>query len=96
MVEEPMAVGGEVTAPILVKRVEPEFPEMVSPEVFWLFSAVVTKDGHISELELVKGRPGLHSRAAETAIRQWQFKPGTYRGRPVAVKYDLSVRIHVR
>ena len=45
-----MIAGGEVTAPILVKKIEPEFPEMVSHEVFWLFSAVVTKDGHISDL----------------------------------------------
>ena len=93
---EPMAVGGEVTAPILVKKVEPQFPEMVSSEVFWLFSMVVTKEGHISDLELVKGTAGSYSRAAETAIKQWQFKPATYRGRAVDVKYNLSVRMHPR
>jgi len=57
-------------------------------------SAIVTNEGQISDLELVKGTAGLHSRAAETAIRQWQFKPGTYRGRAVDVKYNVSVRIH--
>lgn len=91
-----MTVGGEVTAPVLVKKVEPELPEMVSREVFWLFPAVVTKDGRVSNLKLVKGRAGLHSRAAEKAINQWEFKPSTYRGRPVDVKYNLTVRIHPR
>ena len=91
-----MDVGGEVSAPILVKKVEPNFPEMVSKETFWLFSAVVTKDGRIADLKLLKGNPGTYSRAAETAIRQWRFKPGTYRGRAVDVTYNITVRLHPR
>jgi hypothetical protein len=91
-----MVVGGEVTAPILVSKVTPQFPEMVSTEVFWLFSATVQKDGRVSDLRLVKGPAGSHARAAERAIAQWRFKPGTYRGQAVNVKYNLSVTLHPR
>lgn len=93
---EPMVIGGEVVAPIVVVRVEPEWPEKVTRDTFWLFSAVVTKGGRVKDLKLTMGQPGAHSRAAERANKQWRFKPGTYRGRPVDVKYDLSARVHLR
>ncbi len=62
----------------------------------WVFSAVITKQGIVRDLKLVKGQAGSYSRTAERAILQWRFEPGTYRGRPVDVQYDISVLIHVR
>jgi hypothetical protein len=94
--DEPMPVGGEVTAPVVVKRVEPAWPEQVTRQRSWVFSLVVTKRGRVKDLQLVRGEPDLYSELAEEAILKWELKPGTYRGKPVDVHYNLSVTTHVR
>ena len=91
-----MRVGGDVIAPVLVRRVEPKWPEVVTQQRTWLFSLVVTKDGRVSDLRLVQGEHGSYERLAEEAMRQWKFRPGTYHGTPVDVRYNLSLTIHVR
>jgi DNA-binding cell septation regulator SpoVG len=94
--EEPMAVGGEVTAPVILKRVKPEWPEQVTRQRFWLFSLVVTKTGRVKDLRLVKGESGIYSKLAERAILKWEFRPSLYHGKPVDVRYNLSVTLHAR
>lgn len=91
-----MSIGGEVTAPIVVKRVEPKWPGAITRQRTWLYSLVVTKDGRATDVELLRGDRDTYSQFNEEAIRRWEFKPGTYHGKPVAVRYNLSVTIHVR
>src|SRR5687767_2639423 len=65
--DEPMVVGGDVTAPIIVKRVEPQWPEQMTGAGLWLFSMVVTKNGQVKDLQLIKGERGEYSKLVEEA-----------------------------
>ena len=91
-----MTIGGEVTAPVVIKRVQPKWPEAVARQHQWVFSLVVTRTGLVRDVQLIHGTRGTYARLAEDAIKEWKFKPGTYRGKPVDVRYNLSVTIHVR
>lgn len=93
---EPMPVGGEVTTPVVVTRVEPKWPEEVTKQRTWLYSLVVTKAGRVKDLQLTQGESGMYSTLIEEALLKWRFKPGTYRGRAVDVRYNITITIHVR
>lgn len=90
---EPMPIGGEVTAPVIVKSVQPKWLEMPRRERILIYSLTVTRAGRVKDLRQIKGQP---DRLAEEAIRQWRFKPGTYHGKPVDVRYTLSLTVHAR
>ena len=92
---EPYRVGGEVKAPVVISRVEPEFGDVRSWH-FMIFEAVITKDGEVRSIRSMKGPDDEATRRAMAAIKQWRFKPGTRNGVPVDVIFNLTLNIEVR
>ena len=92
----PMRVGGDVKAPVIVNRAEPNYTEAarkarVSGIV--IVEAIIDKNGNVNEVKVVKGLPlGLAEEAAN-AVRKWKFRPGTHNGRPVATIFNLTVNL---
>ncbi len=93
-------VGGNVQAANLIGKVTPPYPseakrERVSGTV--RFQVVIGTDGLIHDVQLIAGPP-LLVKAAEDAVRQWQYKPTMLNGKPVEVvtqidvNFELSVR----
>ncbi len=81
-------VGGEIVAPRLVNRVEPEYPadlrrERVAGRV--IMQGVVTTDGRLEALEITSSPDSRLSVLALAAARQWRYQPATLRGEPVKV-----------
>ena len=63
----------------VVKRVEPRYPDMarkINLGGTVKVVAVVTSDGNVKKVEPVGGSP-LLVEAAQTAISQWKYAPGT-------------------
>lgn len=93
--------GGDVTAPVLLKRVPPRYTSeamvtKITGDV--VLEAVVRADGTVGAVRVVKSldaRFGL-DRAAIEAAKQWVFAPGTRRGQPVdvIVTLILEFRLH--
>jgi protein TonB len=54
------------------------------------FTAVISKDGNIEDLKLVRGHPLLVNSARE-AVLQWKYKPTELNGQPVEVITDIIV-----
>ena len=54
------------------------------------FSAIIAKDGTVSELHLLSGHPLLVT-AAQDAVKQWQYKPTLLNGEPVEVQTTIDV-----
>jgi len=87
-------IGGEVTAPILLAKTEPEYSEEARKAKYSgsvLLSIVVDQNGLPRDIRVV--RPlglGLDERAIE-AVRRWRFRPGTKGGRPVPVQAQVEV-----
>jgi protein TonB len=86
-------VGGQVAEANLIRRVQPVYPALaksarVSGTVE--FTAVISKEGNIENLQLVRGHPLLVN-AAREAVLQWKYKPTMLNGQPVEVVTSIIV-----
>ncbi len=91
-------IGGGVSAPTLVFKVEPEYSEEARKAKFQgtvVLSVVVDEKGQPRELKVL--RPlglGLDEKAIE-AVMKWKFRPGFKDGRPVAVAATIEVNFRL-
>jgi hypothetical protein len=94
----PMRVGGEVTAPVAVYRVEPKYDQCTGKKMtgFPILEAVIDEKGHVRNLRFLKPVHPCVKASILPALSQWRFKPATYRGKAVPVKYNLTILIHYR
>jgi TonB family protein len=91
-------IGGDVSAPVLVSKVEPEYSEEArkakySGEV--LLSIVVDANGVPRDIHVI--RPlglGLDEKAIE-AVMKWRFRPGLKGGRAVATQAQVIVNFRL-
>ncbi|HET7451678.1 MAG TPA: TonB family protein [Thermoanaerobaculia bacterium] len=95
----PLRVGGDVSAPVLVHRVEPVFPDAVrgryaaaSPI---LLEAVISETGEVVRVKVLRSSPPFDA-AVVAAVRQWRYRPALRAGRPVPVSLVVSVDVDVR
>lgn len=91
-------IGGGVSAPALVFKVEPEYSEEARKAKFQgtvVLYVVVDEKGMPRDLKVV--RPlglGLDEKAIE-AVTKWRFKPGFKDGKPVAVAATIEVNFRL-
>jgi TonB family protein len=92
-------VGGGVSAPSIVYRVEPTYSEEARKAKYQgvvVLSAIVRKDGTIEILKVVRGLGlGLDENAIQ-ALKQWKFRPGMKNGVPVDVALNIEVNFSLR
>ena len=87
-------VGG-VTAPALIERVEPGYPETarkLRQEGTVVLEAVITSAGTVDEVRVVASAGPLLDAAALSAVRSWHYRPATLNGRAVAVFLAVKIR----
>jgi TonB family protein len=92
------SLPGGATAPVLVRRVDPVYPEMakrlrLSGEV--TLRLVVEADGTTGRIDVVSGGKAGLGEAAADAIRKWVYRPALVDGRPVAVWKIVRVRFSI-
>jgi TonB family protein len=93
--EKVYRVGGAVSAPKIVSKVEPEYTEealAARRQGYVLIELVIASDGASRDIHEIGQRlgSGLDERAIE-AVKQWRFKPGEKSGQPVSVSVQISV-----
>ena len=92
-------VGGGVSAPSIVYRVEPTYSEEARKAKYQgvvVLSAIVRKDGTIEIVKVVRGLGlGLDENAIQ-ALKQWKFRPGMKNGVPVDVALNIEVNFSLR
>jgi TonB family protein len=88
-------VGGDVSAPVLIHSVEPQYPDKTDETnvtgtvqlTIW-----VTTNGLPSHVRVTHGLGmGLDVKAAE-AVRQYKYKPAMKDGKPVMVELNVEVK----
>ncbi|MEE8583309.1 MAG: M56 family metallopeptidase [Acidobacteriota bacterium] len=94
---EPLKVGGSVMAAKLMKRVDPEFPELakragVQGVVF--LKITVNEQGEVWSTEVVRGHP-LLNQAAVDAVSQWVYSPVLLNGEPIPVQATITVHFRL-
>jgi protein TonB len=96
--DSPVRVGGNVKAPVIVKRIEPLYNEVARKakiQGFVIIEAVIDRNGDVTEARIIKPLPLGLDMAALNAVKQWKFKPGTLNGQPVPVYYNLTVNFRI-
>ena len=88
---EPVRIGGQITAPELVHRVEPIYPDIavhakVSGTV--ILEAIVAPDGTVQSVKVLRPVKFLDAAAIE-AVKQWRYKPLVLNGVPT--RFVLTV-----
>ncbi len=84
---------GTIAGANLIHMVQPNYPPLakasrISGTVE--FTATISKDGSIENLQLVRGHP-LLIKAAKEAVLQWRYRPTMLNGEPVEVITDIVV-----
>jgi periplasmic protein TonB len=78
-----------ITRPELIKEVHPRYPADAMRKKIEggvLVKGVVLESGRIADVEIVEFLDPELDEEAVSAFRQWEFKPGTKNGTPVAVR----------
>jgi periplasmic protein TonB len=86
-------VGGNVKAPALLQKIQPEYPPVAKSahvEGTVVIDAVIDKNGNVMSEHAVSG-PGLLIPAALNAVHQWKYSPTYLNGQPV----DLAMQVTV-
>lgn len=91
-------IGGGVSAPSLLSKVEPEYSEEARKAKFQgtvVLAVVVDEKGNPRDVRVI--RPlglGLDQKAIE-AVEKWRFRPGMKDGKPVAVSAQIEVNFRL-
>jgi len=92
-------VGGDVKAPVLMHRVEPEYTEEARQARIMgivIVEATIGRDGVVKDVTVLKPLPFGLDRAAVDAVKQWIFKPATFNGQPVDVRFNLTINFKLQ
>jgi TonB family protein len=94
----PYRIGGGVTAPSILLKVEPEYSEearrarMQGKVVLFV---IIDPQGKPGSLKVIRSLGlGLDEEAIKV-VEQWRFRPGTKEGRPVAVQATIEVNFRL-
>jgi protein TonB len=94
----PLPVGGEVKAPVVIRRITPLYPKLALTARLngsVIVECIIDKTGHVRDVRLVRSSSTLFDQAAIDAVQQWQFTPGSLHGKAVDTIFDLTVTFRV-
>ena len=90
---EPVRVGGAISAPKLVYRVEPEYPSIAVDaqiEGTVILEATVDPAGNVSDARVLRSR-GILDAPAMRAVEQWRYEPLLFNGKPTPFVLTVTV-----
>jgi protein TonB len=93
-VEVTFPLGGDVKPPMLIERVEPQYPEIerkIHKQGIVILEAIITSDGAVDEVKVLKSADAILDEAAKRAVTQWRYRPATLNGRAVRVYLTVTV-----
>jgi protein TonB len=96
----PVRIGGEISTPKLIRRVDPEYPPIaVSAQIegMVILEATVDTGGAVKDARVLRSH-GVLDAAAIEAVQQWRYEPLLLNGKPtpfvltVTVSFSLAAR----
>jgi TonB family protein len=91
-------VGGNVTAPRILRKVDPEYTAEArdaSIEGSVKLAIEIGRDGLVHNIRVIRGlAPGLDDKAIE-ALNQWRFEPANKDGQPVTIEATIEVNFRL-
>ena len=95
---KPRRVGGDIQAPALISRVEPDYPPVaVSGKIsgIVILEATVDEAGAVTAVSVLRSLPVL-DKAAVKAVRQWRYQPLVLNGKPESFIVVVTVTFSLR
>ena len=94
----PLPVGGDVKAPVVIRRVNPLYPRsalVIRMNGTVVVECIIDKTGHVRDARVISSSSPLFNQSATDAVLQWQFAPGSLHGRAIDTIFDLTVTFRV-
>jgi TonB family protein len=91
--DNPLRVGGDVRAPRKTKDAVPAYPEAARAKAvrgLVILEITISPAGRVAEVTVLRPLE-LVTAAAVRAVRQWEYEPVLFRGRPAWVMLTVSV-----
>jgi periplasmic protein TonB len=91
-------VGGNIVAPKIVKKVEPEYPDLAKASrlgAVIIMEAQVDTQGVVKSVNVLRGHP-LFDEAATTAVKQWRYRPLLLNGEPTAFIVTVTLIFNIQ
>lgn len=98
----PVQIDGRIDTPVLVDKVGPVYPEIARHarrQGIVVVEAVINRDGNVADAHVLADRVGYGCGAAALdAVRQWRYRPATWRRNhePVSVYLYVTVRFELQ
>jgi protein TonB len=95
---QPVRIGGQISAPELLHRVEPVYPELaVMAKVTGtvILEAVVATDGTVDGVKVLRPVRFL-DQAAIDAVKQWRYKPLVLNGVPTPFVLTVTLTFSIK
>ena len=92
--ETPMIVTAEMKPPVLVKKVEPSYPDIARKarmEGTVIIQAIIGRTGQVEDATVLRGVNPLLDQAALEAVRLWIYEPAMLNNKPVKVYFTVTV-----
>jgi protein TonB len=92
-VRTPVRVGGDISTPKLVYRVEPEYPAIAvnaQIEGMVILEATVDDTGHVRDARVLRSH-GILDEPAIRAVEQWRYEPLLLNGTPSPFVLTVTV-----
>ena len=93
----PVRVGGQIKAPALIARVDPEYPAIAQAaqlEGMVILEATVDQTGRVESVKVLRSA-GLLDGAAVDALKQWRYSPLMLNGRPTPFVLTVTMQFHL-
>lgn len=94
----PVQPVGEVRMPRLLRRVEPDYPEIARQarvQGTVILEATTDVHGRVVNVKVLRSVPLLDEAAVE-AVRQWVYEPMVVNGRPRGVVFTVTLRFELK
>lgn len=91
-------IGGNVRAPKILNRVNPEYPvqaKMAGIQGTVKLHVILAKDGSVLQLDVVSGDPQLVDSAIK-AVKQWKYEPTLLNGQAIEVDTVVDVLFQLK
>jgi TonB family protein len=92
-------ISGNVMAPERIFAPDPIYPEEARQariQGVVILQTIINALGKVTDIKVLKGLPSGLTEAAVDAVAQWEFRPATLEGKPVAVYYMVTISFSVQ
>ena len=96
--QQPVRIGGQISAPELLQRVEPVYPDIAvvaKVQGTVILEAVVATDGTVESVKVLRPVKFLDG-AAIDAVKQWRYKPLILNGMPTPFVLTVTLTFSIR